>query len=63
MNQKTDGWEFYTDPAGRRHWRWPAVERSPDTVQPRAETRRRFLSGLPQQLLPGPKALPRIQGK
>ena len=25
MNAKTDEWEFYTDEAGRRHWRWPAA--------------------------------------
>ena len=25
MNAKTDGWEFYTDAVGRRHWRWPAA--------------------------------------
>lgn len=25
MKAKDDGWEFYTDPVGRRHWRWPAA--------------------------------------
>jgi hypothetical protein len=25
MNPKKDRWESYTDKAGRRHWRWPAV--------------------------------------
>ena len=25
MKQQNDGWEFYTDTAGRRHWRWPAA--------------------------------------
>jgi len=30
MNARADGWEFYTDRAGRRHWRWPAAsERQP----------------------------------
>lgn len=25
MKAGTDGWESYTDRAGRRHWRWPAA--------------------------------------
>jgi hypothetical protein len=25
MKASNDGWEFYTDPIGRRHWRWPAA--------------------------------------
>ena len=29
MNARTDGWESYTDPAGRRHWRWPAAGARP----------------------------------
>ncbi len=26
MNAKNAGWESYTDPTGRRHWRWPAPQ-------------------------------------
>ncbi len=35
MNAKTDRWETYTDKAGRRHWRWPASQRTVGTRRPR----------------------------
>ena len=39
MNAKTDGWESYTDEAGRRHWRWPAAaDRQMGAGSPLAET-------------------------
>ena len=39
MNAKSDGWEFYTDRSGRRHWRWPGSDtktvRMPEGAQHR----------------------------
>jgi len=51
MNVKTDGWEFYTDKAGRRHWRWPAAtapaERDGRNVD--EDSRQRATVPVPQQ--------------
>ena len=50
MNAKTDGWESYTDPAGRRHWRWPAAaDRQMRAGSAQAATGPRQKIGLPGQ--------------
>ena len=51
MNAKTDGWESYTDKAGRRHWRWPASDRQLGARRPRCRCR----------TAPARSALPRPQ--
>ena len=51
MNEKTDGWESYTDETGRRHWRWPAAaDRQSFAGGMQAETGLRQKIGLPEQL-------------
>jgi len=47
MNAKYNKWESYTDQAGRRHWRLPALDRQTE-VNPRAESGPRERIGLPQ---------------
>jgi hypothetical protein len=50
MNARTDGWESYTDPAGRRHWRWPAAAARPQEAgSTQADVRHRNKIGLPGQ--------------
>ena len=47
MNAKTDGWEFYTDETGRRHWRWPAADPQMSAGSPRFDAGPRQKIGLP----------------
>jgi len=61
MNPKLDRWESYTDETGRRHWRWPAIDRNAEQ-NPRAEAGPRQRIGEPQ--LREPQYSPmRLKGK
>jgi hypothetical protein len=62
MNAKTDRWEFYTDEAGRRHWRWPATNPQMGATGPLRESGSRHKFGLPQQQLAQRAPLP-LKGK
>jgi|PlaIllAssembly_1097288.scaffolds.fasta_scaffold1003416_1 phage baseplate assembly protein gpV len=63
MNAKTDGWELWTDLAGRRHWRWPATDGQSGTRAPQGDARPRQKIGVPQQQQTVPTAPVRLPGK
>jgi hypothetical protein len=56
MNARTDGWELWTDVAGRRHWRWPATDRQPEAATQRSDAWPRRQIGVPQRWQPALKA-------
>ena len=62
MNAKTDGWESYTDEAGRRHWRWPAAVSQREGDHPLADPGPRQQIGLPRQQMALQSPL-RLKGK
>ena len=62
MNAKSDGWESYTDEAGRRHWRWPAENQSP-AVNPQSEAGPRQFIGTPRPQPTQYYAPMRLKGK
>jgi hypothetical protein len=63
MNAKTDGWESYTDKAGRRHWRWPAANRQLSAEGSRFDAGPRHKIGLPLQQQAQNAARLQLKGK